>query len=370
MFLIFFVFIFFIILNDNSIIHWKILENKIFPTLNSKHLCRKYKKIKFDINNEIFLVNLTYITRKNFERKPKYILLCLHGTAGASTNYLPIESILDNDYDFYSIDLPGFGKSKCKQILKLSSKNADFFIKFYIKTLNEFIKLLELDNIILIGHSFGGFIASNYVEYFPDKIKQLILIDSAGLTPTLGDLGCYYGILFKLGFPYFIKFINKNFIYIIAKLISPSHNFYYWLELYTNSHTFGDKVVSLFISINNKGMWWNTPVLQSLINIKCPIKFIYGEADNLMPSHQGKLICLIRNTPNNIYIIPNYFHNPIPGINSTLLHNILHNGNNNFTSKNIILDIKFEDFISTFNRNKTKKIIYSLYKKIIQQINN
>lgn len=43
------------------------------------------------------------------------------------------------------------------------------------------IKYEDLDNVVLVGHSFGGAVISGVAECFPDRIKQLIYLDAAVL---------------------------------------------------------------------------------------------------------------------------------------------------------------------------------------------
>ncbi len=55
-------------------------------------------------------------------------------------------------------------------------------------TMDDYMKwlknLIGTDRVILIGHSNGGRISLNFASRYPDRIKQLILIDSAGIPRT------------------------------------------------------------------------------------------------------------------------------------------------------------------------------------------
>ena len=46
---------------------------------------------------------------------------------------------------------------------------------------DDLFKALGLDRPTLMGHSFGGMVASEYAAHFPDKVEKLVLIDALGL---------------------------------------------------------------------------------------------------------------------------------------------------------------------------------------------
>lgn len=46
---------------------------------------------------------------------------------------------------------------------------------------DDLFNALGLDRPTLMGHSFGGMVASEYAAHFPDKVEKLVLIDALGL---------------------------------------------------------------------------------------------------------------------------------------------------------------------------------------------
>lgn len=103
-------------------------------------------------------------------------LILLHGWG---TNYHTFDDVckyLKSDYTIYLIDLPGFGKSdEPKYVYNLSN---------YVHFLCTFITELQIDNPIILGHSFGGRIAIKYAS-ISKNINKLILVDSAGIKKRL-----------------------------------------------------------------------------------------------------------------------------------------------------------------------------------------
>ena len=61
-----------------------------------------------------------------------------------------------------------------------------------ISDIEEIRKILSAERIILIGHSYGGFLASLYAAEFPDRVAALVLIAPASVVRMpVGDPGLY-----------------------------------------------------------------------------------------------------------------------------------------------------------------------------------
>jgi pimeloyl-ACP methyl ester carboxylesterase len=76
-------------------------------------------------------------------------------------------------YRCISIDLPGYGQSTI---------NNDFYsIPELVDIILKFIQVLQLSNVILIGHSMGGHICIEMASRNDERIKQLVLMAPAGL---------------------------------------------------------------------------------------------------------------------------------------------------------------------------------------------
>lgn len=106
-------------------------------------------------------------------------VLVLHGWGGSSDSWLAFQKILaDKGYKVIVLDFPGFGKS----ITPPQPWNLDDYTNFVL----DFTEKLSLGQFFLIGHSFGGRISIKFVTKYPEKIKKLVLCDSAGIKPKPG----------------------------------------------------------------------------------------------------------------------------------------------------------------------------------------
>lgn len=95
-------------------------------------------------------------------------LLLLHGW-GASSGYWEntLQSLSDS-YTCYAPDLPGYGRSSLAATSSASAEHlADMILAF--------ADALHLKQFDLIGHSFGGAVATYIATRFPDRVRHLIL---------------------------------------------------------------------------------------------------------------------------------------------------------------------------------------------------
>ena len=101
-------------------------------------------------------------------------ILILHGWGSSSDSWLKVQNALVRQgMQVYSIDLPGFGKTHPPEIVWGVKEYADF--------IKSFVDTVKLFNFILLGHSFGGQVASMYALLYPQTIKKLVLCSAAAI---------------------------------------------------------------------------------------------------------------------------------------------------------------------------------------------
>ncbi|MEM9264660.1 MAG: alpha/beta hydrolase [Cyanobacteria bacterium P01_F01_bin.13] len=108
----------------------------------------------------------------------KTVLLLLHGFLGESSLWLSLMQILSTQYRCIALDMLGFGESS-KPKLKYTIWHQTAFLR-------EFITALDLSNVTLIGHSYGGWASSAFaIEQADDGnlsiLSNLVLIAPAGI---------------------------------------------------------------------------------------------------------------------------------------------------------------------------------------------
>ncbi len=127
---------------------------------------RKYVKTSFG--------RISYL-----ERNGDYPLIFLHGLGGSGNNWLKLDPLLDPEFHLYFIDLPGHGKSDKIQ--------TEYTVDMQSRNIMEFIDILKISNFSLAGNSYGGWI-SMYIAVHYREPDHLILIDSAGINRTVGEM--------------------------------------------------------------------------------------------------------------------------------------------------------------------------------------
>lgn len=117
--------------------------------------------------------NISYL-----ERKGEYPLVFLHGLGGSSNNWLKLSQFLPEQYRMIMPDLPGHGRS---------TKSLEHFsVADQVEYLKLFIEGLSLQSYALIGNSYGGWISMRYSADVVNP-QYLVLVDSAGTNPTVGE---------------------------------------------------------------------------------------------------------------------------------------------------------------------------------------
>jgi pimeloyl-ACP methyl ester carboxylesterase len=99
-------------------------------------------------------------------------LVYLHGVA-PSGDWLPLHARLAERFQVFAPDHPGFGYSDRPDWLN----GTDDLVLHY----DELFRQLGLERPVLIGFSFGGWLAAELAVTYPERFSGLVLLNSAGL---------------------------------------------------------------------------------------------------------------------------------------------------------------------------------------------
>ncbi len=102
-------------------------------------------------------------------------LVLVHGLGTSSSTWFHLYPFFIHHHTVLAIDLAGFGFST------IENGKRFFSIQEQIALLREVVERLRLPPFALVGHSLGGWIATKYALWHPDKVTRLILINPAGV---------------------------------------------------------------------------------------------------------------------------------------------------------------------------------------------
>lgn len=134
----------------------------------------QHERFKSSLETKAFTLasgeQLTYLEGGNLAGEP---LLLIHGFGGNKDNFTRIAARL-GDYHLIIPDLLGFGQSS-------KPLDADYRADAQAQRLHELMQAKGIANALHIGgNSMGGAISVAYAAMYPDNVKSLWLLDSAG----------------------------------------------------------------------------------------------------------------------------------------------------------------------------------------------
>lgn len=117
-------------------------------------------------------------------------ILILPGWGDTRRTFDYMIDYLKENYTIYIVDWFGFGNSEFPDY--------DLTIYDYTNIIRDFIKEKNINNSVIIAHSFGGRIATLISGYYKDDVKKLILMDIAGIKPKKNVLKLIRTYTYKL----------------------------------------------------------------------------------------------------------------------------------------------------------------------------
>lgn len=128
-----------------------------------------------ETKNDIEGIEFTHFQNNSGSR----VLVLLHGLLDSSFGFRRIIPHLDSSWNLYVPDLPGFGKNMLPEISYL------YHLDIFSTIVYDWIKVLNLRDIILVGHSMGGLISQHIALLDSKKDRRInkILLIAPGSSP-------------------------------------------------------------------------------------------------------------------------------------------------------------------------------------------
>jgi pimeloyl-ACP methyl ester carboxylesterase len=214
------------------------------------------------------------------------VVILIHGLGASADIWMYNAEALAKEHRVYVPDLVGFGRS---------DRPEPSFSPFdYTPFLDDFINILNLDKVSLVGQSLGGGIALYYALQFPQKVNKLVLVDNAGLgkeviwtlrwmsLPLVGELFSYPS---RKGVEIFFKLAVRNRALVTKDFVE----LYYDIFSRPGFQKFFLRLLRQIVNIRGAREEILGPIMSNLSKITQPVLIIWGDKDRVLPLKQAYL---------------------------------------------------------------------------------
>ena len=134
-----------------------------------------------DVDLEDSVEDNEYIWTYQFGNPSKPALVMIHGFAGSGLIFYRMFKFLRAHFNIYLIDLMGWARSSRHDFKCSTYQECELY---YVNSIEKWRQKMGFETMNLLGHSFGGFIASKYAMHHPEKLNKLILFSPHGVETT------------------------------------------------------------------------------------------------------------------------------------------------------------------------------------------
>ena len=223
-----------------------------------------------------------------------YPVLMIHGFGGSFMNFSKLANNLKGQYRVVRVDLPGFGLSDFPD---MGSKPD--YIQMYHDYVSFILDTLHLDSVYVIGNSMGGGIAWLAAADHPDKVKKLVLLNSAGydVANVAGKLTMFkyksVGHVFDRGMPLTMSKNGMEKCYADVSKVDPA------VWHLNNKFTNREGNIQNMLSLARSQQFPDSGLIKK---VQCSTLIVWGKQDVIIPvAHAEKFHRDIKNSRVIIY---------------------------------------------------------------------
>lgn len=234
-------------------------------------------------NDKIWTISL------NTESKNVPIVM-LHGFGAGSAFFAMNLEGLSKDHPVYALDILGFARSSRPTF----SNDPVKIEQQFVDSIERWREVMKMPKMVLLGHSFGGFLSSSYALRYPERLEHLIQVDPWGYDPRpdlqdfpLWKLSVAYTVRLMFG-PFsmirafgpfgevLIKNIRPDLLQKYKEIVDPSIISQYIYHCNNNSNPSGEEA---FHRMTVVGPWPLHPIGERMkaLSDDVPVTFLYGE---------------------------------------------------------------------------------------------
>ncbi len=206
-------------------------------------------------------------------------LVLIHGMFGDFLDWEPVLEPLSQTHRVIALDLPGFGMS--------SKPRREYTADFFVAVLQEFFRQLALNEIVLIGNSFGAQIAVLYALRHSEMVAKLVLVDSGGFREIPQEEA--WAIASRLGAPVIAGLTPEIHTLLFASVFAnPSAASQLYLQRQNQKLQRPDYPAYAESVASSIRLSLSAYLVDRLPEIKCPTLLIWGEKDYVLPVAQAR----------------------------------------------------------------------------------
>lgn len=215
-------------------------------------------------------INIENLETNYLDKGEGEVLLLLHGWGSSIELFINIVENQSISKRIIAVDMPGFGQTQEPD----KGWNVDDYVNFIIN----FIKALNIKELSILGHSFGGRVIIKLVNRkdLPFKVKKLVLVDSAGIKAKQKKVSA------KVKFFKIAKKIlsNKLMLKLLPGAIDKLKNKFGSEDYKNASPVMRETLVKVL----------NEDLTELLPTIKQPTLLFWGDKDTATPIEDAKLM--------------------------------------------------------------------------------
>ena len=235
----------------------------------------------FDELNYKYPVKKVYLPENEFtiaytdEGKGDNTIILIHGLGSYLRAWDKNIGELSKNNRVIAIDLPGYGKS--------SKEPHSGMMTFYAGIVNELVKELKLNKVVIGGHSMGGQIGMTTYLKYPQIVKGLVLAAPAGFERfTKGQKQWFRDVMtvdgVRLTTP---EAIQNN---LASNFFRQPKDADFMVSERMEMRSADDFIPYCYAVVQSVQGMVDNPVIDYLQDIKVPTLILFGENDNLIPN--------------------------------------------------------------------------------------
>lgn len=234
-------------------------------------------------------------------------VVLIHGIGASVEEFSTCLDALAAEHRVFALDLPGHGRTDKPEKFSYRLPDMAGFVE-------QFMQVMNLGKVHLIGHSMGGAVSLSLTQQFPERVNRLVLVSSAGLgwelapvfrltsLPLVGEL---------LTRPQPPKRASwKGVVYDLVVISDEDLQIDYQQRLLPGAQRAFLKTVRSNVTIFGQRRSIIQPILAGLAAIQSPALLVWGREDEIVPVSHGQFA--VKQIPNaRLHIFEKCKHAPI-----------------------------------------------------------